>query len=140
LAGDFTGFRGDDRILLLDTIGELTVFYAAADVAFVGGSLLPGMTGHNVLEPASLGLPVISGRHTGAFADIVRQLTIQQALCLVADAAQLAEAVTLLLADASLRRRMGDAGRDWVMQNRGSTGRVMHLLRKVLANGPVLTE
>ena len=59
--------RPEAQVLLLDTMGELTAFYAASDAAFVGGSLVP-MGGHNLLEPAALGVPVITGpasRRTG---------------------------------------------------------------------------
>ena len=58
-------------VYLLDTLGELPLFYACADAAFVGGSLTP-VGGHNVLEPAALGVPLISGRHTANFTEIHR--------------------------------------------------------------------
>ena len=59
------------EILLLDTLGELLDFYAAADVAFVGGSLVP-IGGHNLLEPAALGMPILTGPNNSNSADVAR--------------------------------------------------------------------
>ena len=80
---------GEPQVVLLDTIGELMDFYAAADVAFVGGSLVP-VGGHNLLEPAALGLPVVAGPHQFNAPDIARALHDAGALTIVADAAALA--------------------------------------------------
>ena len=63
----------DTEVFLLDTLGELPPFYAAGDVAFVGGSLVP-IGGHNLLEPAALGLPIVAGPHNFNSADIAKLL------------------------------------------------------------------
>src|SRR6202034_406091 len=68
--------RADADVLLVDTMGELTALYAAADAAFVGGSLVP-VGGHNLLEPAVLGVPVVTGPHTANAKDIARLLIEQ---------------------------------------------------------------
>src|SRR5690606_7097343 len=74
----------DTEVLLVDTLGELLDFYAAADVAFVGGSLVP-IGGHNLLEPAALGVPVLTGPHNFNGQDVARLLVSQGAAEIVAD-------------------------------------------------------
>ena len=69
--------RRDCEVLLLDTLGELLDFYAAADVAFVGGSLV-AVGGHNLLEPAALGVPILTGPHNFNSEDIARLLIAQR--------------------------------------------------------------
>lgn len=124
--------NGGLQVFILDTIGELLDYYAAADVAFVGGSLLPAYGGHNVLEPAALGVPVVTGIYTANFREIIRQLCEKQAVFQVADGEELAQRVMQLLDDADLRRQMGQAGADLVRQNQGSAGRIMEMVSKFL--------
>lgn len=116
-----SGLRDTSEIdvLLLDTIGDLTDFYAAADLAFVGGSLVP-IGGHNLLEPAALGLPVLSGPHNFAAPDVAAALRAAGGLTVVADAAALAGEVIRLLGDATERRRRGAAARAVVEANGGA--------------------
>lgn len=123
----------DIEVYLLDTLGELPPFYAAGDVAFVGGSLgIDHVGGHNLLEPAALGLPIIAGPHNFNSADIARMLVERQALTLVHDAAGLAKVVGGLLADPNLRATMGAAGRKTVDDNRGAVARLMQFLEPLL--------
>lgn len=122
---------GEPQVVLLDTIGELVDFYAAADVAFVGGSLVPA-GGHNLLEPAALGVPVIAGPHQFNAPDIARALQAGGALTIVADAAALAAAVADLLGDAGARALQGAAARAAVAANRGALQRIVALVRSVL--------
>ena len=119
------------QVFVLDSLGELLVYYAASDVAFVGGSLLP-FGGHNMLEPASLGVPVITGRHTQNFMDINRTLLDKGAAWQVSDIRQLTEKVALLLSDGNLRHHMGQLGKEMVEQNKGSTERIMTLIAENL--------
>jgi 3-deoxy-D-manno-octulosonic-acid transferase len=121
----------DDSVLLVDSVGELLTFYAAADVAFVGGSLAP-VGGHNLLEPAALGLPVLTGPSDFNGRDIAALLLGLGAARRVADAAQLAEAVATLLADGDARRAQGAAGREAVASNRGSLARLLALIAERL--------
>jgi len=114
-------------IFLLDTIGELVKFYAAADVAFVGGSLVP-IGGHNLLEPAALGMPVLTGPADANGREIAALLTDLGAVRRVADAHELAVALHELLADSALRARLGALGRNAVAANRGSVARVLDLI------------
>jgi 3-deoxy-D-manno-octulosonic-acid transferase len=115
------------RVLLLDSVGELLDFYAAADVAFVGGSLVP-VGGHNLLEPAALGLPVLTGPSNDNSREIAAMLLQLGAAREVADAGGLAAGVLALFADPEERRRIGHIGRAVVAANRGSVARLMELL------------
>jgi 3-deoxy-D-manno-octulosonic-acid transferase len=114
-------------IFLGDTMGEVPLFYAASDVAFVGGTLVP-VGGHNLLEPAALGLPVVTGPHLFNTQDIADMFVNIGALTRVAGAAELAVAVTRLLQDEALARRLGNLGRDIVLKNRGALERLLRLL------------
>jgi 3-deoxy-D-manno-octulosonic-acid transferase len=119
-------------VVLADTLGELVQLYAGAQAAFVGGSLVP-VGGHNLLEPAALGVPVITGPFTGNAPDIAALLIERGAALQVSDAAALAAAVLKLLEDPALRERMGCAGRELVAANRGSVARLVALIGPVLA-------
>jgi 3-deoxy-D-manno-octulosonic-acid transferase len=114
-------------VILVDTVGELAALYAAADVAFVGGSLVP-VGGHNLLEPAALGVPVITGPHQSNGRDVAQLMLREGAALQVADAAELAAALLRLFADPQERRRIGAAGRHAVEANRGSVGRLLELI------------
>src|SRR5882757_7289186 len=103
------GAIGEAEILLLDSLGELLDFYAAGDVAFVGGSRVP-IGGHNLLEPAALGLPILTGPNTSNSADVARLLIERGAAEVVKNPQELADRVTALLADPAARARMGVQG------------------------------
>ena len=118
----------DTQVYLVDTLGELTGFYAAADVSFVGGSLVP-VGGHNLLEPAALGVPVICGPHLYNFSESAEMLRAAGALTLVSTAEQLAGTVSRLLTDANQRHGMGEAGRRVVRENQGCLQRVLDALQ-----------
>ncbi len=121
----------DVDIFLGDTMGELMLFYAASDVAFVGGSLVP-TGGHNMLEPAALGKPVIAGPHLFNFTEIAAAMERAGALCRVVDGTGLAEVTSRLLSSPEERAGMGEAGRRLVQQNRGALQRVLDLVRPCL--------
>jgi 3-deoxy-D-manno-octulosonic-acid transferase len=124
----------EDSVLLVDTVGELLTIYAAADVAFVGGSLVP-IGGHNLLEPAALGLPVLTGPSDFNGGDIATLLLKVGAARRVSDAADLAQAVGTLLADGEARRAMGATGREAVASNRGSLARLLALIEERINAG-----
>ena len=125
-----------DLVLLGDTMGELLFLYALADVAFVGGSLVAN-GGHNLLEPAALGLPVLSGPHLFNFQEIAAQLRKAGGLVEVADARTLQERVQQLGVDASRRQRMGRAGFDVLKANLGALERLLGGLEGLLQeDGP----
>lgn len=127
-----TAISPSTSVLLGDTMGELMMFYAAADVAFVAGSLLP-IGGHNLLEPASVGRPVITGPNNFNGEEIAQLLMDAGAAFVVADTEQLAHAVTGLLGDAELRGVMGAAGRAVLDSNRGALDRLLTLVDPLLA-------
>lgn len=116
--------RETDRVYLGDTMGELPLMLAAADVAFVGGSLVK-VGGHNLLEPAALGKPCLTGPAYFNFSDITRQLVAQGGAALVADAAALGEKVSELLADEGERSQMGEQARAVVLRNQGALARTL---------------
>jgi 3-deoxy-D-manno-octulosonic-acid transferase len=118
-------------VLLLDTLGELLYFYAAADVAFVGGSLAP-IGGHNLLEPAALGLPILTGPNNSNSEDVARLLLECGAAKIVRNGAELGSRVAELLSDKALRMEMGERGRAAVERNRGALEKLMALITSVL--------
>ncbi|NNJ84729.1 MAG: 3-deoxy-D-manno-octulosonic acid transferase, partial [Gammaproteobacteria bacterium] len=114
-------------VFIGDTMGELPMLYAASDVAFVGGSLVP-VGGHNMLEPAALGLPILFGPHVFNFAQIAHNLREQGAAKQVENKTELATATVMFLEDANLRHGMGEKARLFVEDNRGALERVMVLI------------
>jgi 3-deoxy-D-manno-octulosonic-acid transferase len=120
-------------VLLLDTLGELMDFYAACDVAFVGGSLVP-IGGHNLLEPAALGLPVLSGPNQFSSPQVAQALTEAHALIIVHSAAELAEELLRLLRDPTARAKQGAAARAVIDANRGARVRLLELIGQRLAS------
>jgi 3-deoxy-D-manno-octulosonic-acid transferase len=119
-------------VYLVDTLGELPMFYAASDVAFVGGSLVP-VGGHNPLEASALGLPVLMGPQVFNFTAIDQLLREAGAARRVENGAELAVVATEMLLDPELRVRMGEAGRAVVDANRGAANQLMSLLTTVMS-------
>ncbi|MCX7034781.1 MAG: lipid IV(A) 3-deoxy-D-manno-octulosonic acid transferase [Arenimonas sp.] len=119
------------QVFVIDTLGELLRFFAAADVAFVGGSLCE-VGGHNVLEPAALGVPSVVGPRTFNFAEVTRRLRDADALRQAPDAAAVGDAVLALLDDEATRARMGEAGRRQVSELSGALGRTLALIDGLL--------
>jgi 3-deoxy-D-manno-octulosonic-acid transferase len=114
-------------VLLGDTMGDLMMFYAASDVAFVAGSLVP-IGGHNLLEPVSLGRPVLTGPHNFNSESVARLLLEAGAARTVNSARQLGESVARLLGDDEQRSAMGAAGRAVLDANRGALDRLLQLV------------
>jgi 3-deoxy-D-manno-octulosonic-acid transferase len=119
----------DIELFLGDTMGELALFLGAADVAFVGGSLIKH-GGQNVLEPAALGKPVLFGPHMYNFAAISELLLERDAAKMVSNAEELANTVQLWLDDASERTRVGENGRQVVQENQGAVDRLFNLVKQ----------
>ncbi len=125
---------GPDDVVVVDTIGQLQRFYAACDVAFVGGSLIPH-GGQNMLEPAAQGKATIFGPHTTNFRRDVELLLAADAVVQVPDRAAFAAALGRLLRDASVRETLGARGKAVITDNRGATARTFELVTDLL--GPV---
>ncbi|HIG78815.1 MAG TPA: 3-deoxy-D-manno-octulosonic acid transferase [Cycloclasticus sp.] len=115
--------RVDTDVFLLDTLGELKLYYATVDVAFIGGSFVP-VGGHNMLEAAGLSVPVLFGPHVHNFTEISERLLAVKAAIQVEDKEQLAEQVISLLEHSEKRDEMGVAGRAFVEQNQGAVNKV----------------
>ena len=116
-------------------MGEVPLFYAASDVAFVGGTLVP-VGGHNLLEPAALGLPVVTGPHLFNTQDIADMFVGIGALTRIKDASQLAMAIARLLHDDDTARRLGNLGREIVVKNRGALQRLLRLVEPLITSVP----
>jgi len=121
----------DTQCFVVDTLGELLRFYAAADVAFVGGSLVP-IGGHNVLEPAALSVPVIIGPKMFNFAEITASLMDAGAVLQIAEADELGGVITRLLTDPALREAIGRAGRAAFEREQGGVLRTLGIIGRVL--------
>ena len=119
-------------MLLLDTLGELASLTALARVAFVGGTLVP-IGGHNVLEPALAGCPVLFGPQLANVRESAALLLEADAAQLVADAPALADAVVAALRDPAAAAARGARGRAALAAHRGATERVVALIERVLA-------
>lgn len=118
-------------VYLGDTMGELLLLFAAADVAFVGGSLV-AVGGHNLLEPAALGKSCLTGSHYFNFTDITQQLQEHGGVIVVENPTQLATHVTALLQDPAHAWAMGQAALQVVEQNRGALARTVRYLETLI--------
>lgn len=115
------------QVFLGDSMGEMFLYLAMADAAFIGGSLV-AIGGHNVLEPAALGLPVLFGPHMHNFEAARALLLERDAAIEIEDAARLAEELAVLLASPERRRAMGANGEAAVAGNRGALKRLMAII------------
>jgi 3-deoxy-D-manno-octulosonic-acid transferase len=129
--------EGATQIFLGDSMGELLLFYAAADVAFVGGSLIP-KGGHNVLEPALLGLPLVFGPHMFHFFEASRQLLNAHTAWQVASAQELASVVEYLLRDPTIRQALGQSSIAIVTSQRGALQKLLGHIDKLHGQSPSL--
>jgi len=116
------------EIYVGDTMGELLMLYAAADVAFVGGSLI-SRGGHNLLEPAAIGKPILTGQFMFNFAEITKRLLEINAAEQIYDEPQLVERLLFLLENPKSREKMGEKGKVFVEKNRGALERVLNLIQ-----------
>ncbi len=122
------GAPADARVLLLDSVGELASIFARADVVFMGGTLAR-RGGHNILEPAYFGKPVIAGPHMENFAEIAREFTAARALERIPNAASLESAVEGLLNDEKRAQEIGHRAQALATSKRGV---VLRLTREIL--------
>lgn len=121
----------DIRVFLGDTMGEMFAYYAACDVAFVGGSLLP-LGGHNLIEASVVGKPVLIGPHTFNFADAAENAIAAGAASRVTDAADMMQHALRLLQEDETRKQMGESAQHFARQHGGATARTMALLQALI--------
>lgn len=122
------------QVVLLDTIGDLAAVYGIADVAFVGGSLIK-RGGHNPLEPAQFGVPVVIGPSYENFREIVREMIDADGIRIVKDEAELEIALVQLLTDREAARAMGERGRRVFEQQQGATARAVAAVLEMVRGG-----
>jgi 3-deoxy-D-manno-octulosonic-acid transferase len=122
----------DIDVFFGDTMGEVPLFYAASNVAFVGGTLVE-VGGHNLLEPAALGRPVVTGPHLYNTQDIADKFEKLGASITVNNAGQLGSAIADLFADPDTANDIGSRGRDIVQQNRGSLKRLLEMVEPLIS-------
>jgi 3-deoxy-D-manno-octulosonic-acid transferase len=126
------GLPADVSVVLGDTVGELAMLYASADIAFVGGSLVP-VGGHNLLEPAALALPVLTGPSQSNAKEIAQLLLARGAALQVNDAGELAAVLGRLIGNPGERDRMGREGQEIIAANRGSLAKLLALIEPKLS-------
>jgi 3-deoxy-D-manno-octulosonic-acid transferase len=117
----------DTQVYIGDTMGELMLFFAAVDLAFIGGSLV-NSGGHNLLEPASLGVASLTGPSNFNFADITKMMLNAKAVRQVDNSYALAQQVINLFHHSTARAEMGERGRQVIEQNKGALGAHLALL------------
>ncbi|MEJ2032300.1 MAG: 3-deoxy-D-manno-octulosonic acid transferase [Deltaproteobacteria bacterium] len=127
-----SGSKGPEQVLVLDTIGELAAVYGLADFAFVGGSLVAA-GGHNPLEPAACGRPVLYGPHMQDFSEIAHDLEVGGGARTVRSEEDLLQAAQTWLSDSERRRSSGRKALALVAQHQGATARHLELIGRMLA-------
>ena len=118
----------DTEVFLLDTLGELAGFYAAASLVFVGGSLIRGPGGHSMIEPALAGVPVCFGPYTHNFSSIAAELKKARGGIEIHDAPGLYGAALPLLTDANVRQKTGALARETIEQQQGAVERTLSVV------------
>lgn len=119
--------EADTQVLLVDTMGELLMFYGVADIAFVGGSLVP-VGGHNYIEPACWGIKTLSGPYRHNFAHIAAMLQQVGALDIVESADQLSQALLDAIENSEQRLLAGQAALRLIEQNRGADQQLLDFI------------
>ena len=127
--GENRAVDAQTRVVIGDSMGEMFAYYAACDVAFIGGSLLP-LGGQNLLEACAVGRPVIVGPHTFNFEDATRGAIEAGAAIRIANTVELAQSIASLFADPDRRQSMGAAGKHFSEAHRGATEKTMRLLEQ----------
>lgn len=128
---DGTGTLPKGGALLVDTVGEMMNLYALSDIAFVGGSLVP-TGGHNLLEPASLGIPCLFGPHMDNFREIAALVLGYDAGIRIDTPPQLVERCRELISNGDLRRQLGQNGLRMMAENGGATRKHMEIISAYL--------
>ncbi len=118
-------------VYIADTMGELKMLYAAADIGFIGGSMVP-VGGHNILEPLTVGLPVMFGPYMINFKEIANNVLSLQAAIQCQDSDEIIEGVMRLHDDAEFRQQLVEKGSRFLSSNQGATNRIVEMLERHL--------
>jgi len=120
------------KVFLLDSMGELLCLYGLAHITFVGGSLVPGIGGHNLLEPAGLGRPVLFGPYVHTCKAMAELLEDGDGGFMVSDGQELSQRLKQLMANSKLREKMGQAACEVVEKNRGAVDKTLQIIEDFL--------
>jgi len=123
----------DTRVFLLDTLGELMLFYGVADLAFVGGSLV-AVGCHNLLEPAAWAIPMLFGSSVHNCEEIATELVASHAAVAVVDADQCIDTVQALLSNQAMCREMGDNAINYFNKHQGTLEKTVEIIESMLVN------
>ena len=121
----------DTDVYIADTMGELKMLYAAADIGFVGGSMVP-VGGHNILEPLAVDLPVIFGPYMINFKQISDNVLKMQAAVQCQDEMEIIKTVQQLYDDINFRKSLTQQGAEFLRRNQGATDRIFNVLENYL--------
>jgi 3-deoxy-D-manno-octulosonic-acid transferase len=125
----FADALNKNAIILGDSMGEMSFYYALSDLVVMGGSLLP-LGGQNFIEACSLGCPAILGEHTFNFQQASQDVIDAHAAIRVANVDELSKAMALLLSDKQLREKMSANAIDFSGQHMGATGKIMDVVHQ----------
>jgi len=114
-------------VYLADTMGELKMLYAASDVAFIGGSMV-SVGGHNILEAAAVGTPVLFGPYMANFKEIAERVMQQNAAIQCQDESEIISAIIALYADSAYRQSLAEKGKAFIQQNQGAITKIFDML------------
>ncbi|MFQ5354013.1 MAG: 3-deoxy-D-manno-octulosonic acid transferase, partial [Thermodesulfobacteriota bacterium] len=131
-AGKSGNTGGSAKIFLLDSMGELASLYGLSHICFVGGSLVPGIGGHNLLEPAGLGRPVLFGPYVHTCEATAELLATAGGGVMVSDGRELTAELKKLASDKKAREAMGSAARSVVEKNRGAVEKTLKVINGLL--------
>lgn len=123
-------FEQEGNVYLLDAIGHLAKFYSLASIAFVGGTIAP-IGGHNIVEPFTYSVPVITGPHLHKTKDVADALLLHDALTVAQDDSELAQMLQLLLNDPERRKQLGRNGNEWLKESQGAVNRALEMIESI---------
>lgn len=126
-------------VILGDSMGEMELYYSAADVAFVGGSMVP-VGGHNLLEPAALGIPTVSGPYLFNFIEISQKLQQDNAVEIAQNEEQLYDLLSKWFANHELREQMSIRAKHVVEQNKGALQNLLEIYNSIVTSRAVATH
>lgn len=119
-------------IYLVDTMGELKLFYGTADICFVAGSLIPAVGGHNILEPAAINIPIMFGPHMTNFKEIAQHVLDCGAAIQVSNKEEIIKTVLYLHNDPEYRNKMSAKAKQFIKNNQGASQRIFYLIKEII--------